>query len=48
MCHIGRDPALPPHQGSRLPLPDAAAPGRSDRLLPEDHSQAAGRAAEIR
>lgn len=48
MCHIGWDPALPPHQGSWLPWPDAAAPGRSDRLLPEDHGQAARCAAEIR
>lgn len=46
--HTGRDPTLPPHTRTGLPLANAAPPPSADRLLPEDHRQAGGRAAEIR
>lgn len=46
--HPGWDPALPPHTRTGLPLADAAAPPPADRLLPEDHRQAGGRAPGLR
>lgn len=45
--HPGGDPAFPPHADTGLPLPDAAPPPSADHLLPEDHHQAAGDAAEV-
>lgn len=45
--HAGRNPALPPHTCTGLPLTDAVPPTPADQLLPEDHGQAWGRTADI-